>query len=546
MAERAPLYISADGWQDSFDKAADHMAMAGLAIGGASYSAGDIVLNSGVVSGLAAADANGEALSYNQSGAKLNGLNVDSGDITLTNNATVTGIPAPTDGGDAVNKTYADNIANNIKFKGHVACLKMVDDQLTTAPTLTSGDAGAAYVVAGTGGAWSGFAVGDIVEWDGSSWNLLTQNSGGEPVDGIRVIVDPTPTAGSSFAGHAEEVGEYDADTDTWSFSAPAAAETRSVQNIDGDSIYELLAYTWDAENSEWVLHNGAGQVNAGNGMTKTGNTLDVGGGDGIVTDASYVNIDLASNPGLQLSGTTPDKKLELLLKSADELAKDASGLYVVGLPSLFKVGGVATNASVDAAALNTLTGGGNADSEHVHAHSSMTGQTENDHHNRLHAIDSTSDHSVSGETPGHVLTITGTGDTFDWQEIPSVGKAEQVNNSWTAGAALTKGDPVYVSTAADDTVLEADASDDAEFLAIGVALTSVSSSDPVEVVSHGLAEGLITGLGFTRGQDVFLNSGGGLTASPPSGNVHVVRIGLAKNANDLYVDIHDYGKKPV
>ena len=545
MAERAPLFISADGWPDSFDKTADHMAMAGLTIGGATYQAGNIVLNNGVVAGLAAADANGEALSYNQSGAKLNGLNVDSGNLSLANNAKITGVPTPTDPGDAINKAYADNIANNVRFKGHVSCLKMVDNQLTTAPTLGTGDAGKAYVVAGTGGGWSGFAMGDIVEWDGSAWHLLTVQSGGEPPDGVRVIVDPSPAAGSSFEGHAEDVGEYDADTDTWSFTDPVAGETRAVQNISGDSIYEFLAYTWDAQNSEWVLHNGAGQANAGSGMTKDGNTLNVGGGEGIVTDASYVNIDLATNPGLALTGTTPDKKLELLLKSADELAKDASGLYVVGLPSLFKVGGVATNASVGATALNTLTGGGNADSEHVHAHSSMTGQTENDHHNRLHDIESVTDHSASGLTAGHAL-IADSATTFSFQAIPGVNEAKRVENAWTAGEALTKGDPVYVSTAADGNVLEADASADAEFLAIGVATTTMSATDPVDVLSHGLAEGLITGLGFTRGQEIYLASGGGLVNTVPSSAVHVVRIGIAKNANDLYVDIHDYGKKPV
>lgn len=544
MAERAPLFIHSDGWQDSLDKANDHIPMAGLAIGGATYQAGNIVLNSGTVAGLAAADANGEALSYNQSGAKLNGLNVDSGNLSFTNNAKITGLPAPSDGGDAVNKTYADNISNNIKFKGHVACLKMVDDQLATAPTLDSGDVGKAYVVAGTGGGWSTFAVGDIVEWTGSAWALLTAQSGGEPPDGIRVIVDPSPAAGSSFEGHGEDVGEYNATTDTWSFTDPVAAETRSVQNDDGDSIYEFLAYTWDNENSEWVLHNGAGQVNAGNGMTKTGNTLDVGAGDGIVTDASYVNIDLATNPGLQLSGTTPNKKLELLLKSANELAKDASGLYVVGVPDQFKVNGVATNSTVDAVALNTLTGAGNADTEHSHTHSATTGQTANDHHNQVHGLVS-SDHTVAGLTVGHVLTATAA-DAFAFQALAGVDEAKWVENQWTAGENVAKGDPLYVSTAADDTVLKGDAGDDAKFLPVGLALAAATSTNPVDVISHGLAEGLITGMGFTRGQEIFLDDGGGLANAVPAGSVHVVRVGIAKNANDLYIDIHDYGKKPV
>lgn len=546
MAERIPLFIHDSGYADSLDKTADHIPMAGLAIGGATYSAGDIVLNSGVVSGLAAADANGEALSYNQAGAKLNGLNVDSGDLTLSNSATITGLPAtPTGATEAVSKAYADNIANNIVFKGHVACRSMVDDSLVTAPTgLGVGDAGKAYVVAGTGGAWSTFAVGDIVEWDGSAWQLLTQNSGGEPPDGTRVIIVSASAAGS-FAGDEDKWAEYDATGNTWTATAPEAAETRSVQNPDGDSIYEFLAYTWDDENSEWVLHNGAGQVNAGIGMSKDGNTLNVGAGDGIAGAADLISIDLGTNPGLQLTGTSPDKKLALLLKSANELATDASGLYIVGVPSQFQIGGVATNATVDAAALNTLTGGGNADTEHVHAHSSMTGQTENDHHNRSHAVDSASDHSVSGETVGHVLTITGTGDTFGWQALAGVDEAKRVENAFTAGEAIAKGDPVYFSSTEDDTILKGAANNSTKFRVRGLALAAYADDDPAEMVSHGLAEGLITGMGFTRGQLIYLDATGGLTTTFPAAQNYVVIVGTAVNADDLYVDIEVIGRNP-
>jgi len=545
MAARAPLYIHASGWQDSFDTTNDHIPMSGLNIGGATYAAGNIVLNSGKVQGLTGGTANGEALAYNQTSAQLNGLTIDTNNLSLANNATITGLPAtPTGSTEATSKAYVDNIASNIKHKAHVSCLKMVDDSLVTAPTLGAGDAGNAYVVAGTGGAWSTFAIGDIVEWDGSAWALLTAQSGAEPPDDIKVIVTDTSAAGS-FATHEEEVGTYDAGLNSWSFSAAEAAEVRTIQNDDGDSIYEHLAYMWDAENDVWILFNGAGQVNAGLGLTKSGNTIDVGAGDGISVDASYVNIDLATNPGLALTGVTPNKELEVLLKSASELAKDASGIYIVGLPSLFQVGGVATNSTVDAAALNTLTGAGNADTEHSHAHSATTGQGEDDHHNRSHVITSSSDHTVSGETVGAVLTITGTGDTFDWQTVSGVDEAKYVENAWTAGEGITKADPVYISTAADNTVLLADASDDAEFLPVGLATTTVAITESVDVVSHGLVAGLITGLGFTRGQEIFLDNTSGLTNSPPTGAVHVVRVGVAKNATDLYIDIHDYGKKP-
>lgn len=108
------------------------------------------------------------------------------------------------------------------------AVLMMVDDSLVTSPTLTTADKGKAYVVAGVGGDWSGFAVGDIVEWDGSAWAVAVAHSANEPPDGTRVVVVAASAAGS-FAGDEEKVHFYTAATDTW-----AAADTPA----DGERIY--------------------------------------------------------------------------------------------------------------------------------------------------------------------------------------------------------------------------------------------------------------------------------------------------------------------
>lgn len=56
------------------------------------------------------------------------------------------------------------------------------DKDLTTAPILGAGDAGARYIVGGLGGAWSGFALGDVATWDGAAWSAVT------PVIGWLVI----------------------------------------------------------------------------------------------------------------------------------------------------------------------------------------------------------------------------------------------------------------------------------------------------------------------------------------------------------------------
>jgi len=86
--------------------------------------------------------------------------------------------------------------------------LKAMDNDRVTAPTLTAGNAGQAYVVAGVGGAWSTFAIGDIVEWSGTAWVKIVTQVEAEVPNGTRVVVTGGTAAGS-FTGHEEKVLQY-------------------------------------------------------------------------------------------------------------------------------------------------------------------------------------------------------------------------------------------------------------------------------------------------------------------------------------------------
>jgi hypothetical protein len=139
--------------------------------------------------------------------------------------------------------------------------LRIVDDTLITAPALTATDRGKAYMVAGLGGAWSGFAVGDIVEWDGSAWAIVLANVAGEPPDGTRAVVVEASAAGS-FAGGEEEVWTYATAGSTWSSTDVPAAGNRILIDggIAGVSVYDGKYYNYDGTN--W-LFNAADQLSA-------------------------------------------------------------------------------------------------------------------------------------------------------------------------------------------------------------------------------------------------------------------------------------------
>jgi hypothetical protein len=83
------------------------------------------------------------------------------------------------------------------------------------------------------------------------------------------------------------------------------------------------------------------------------------------------------------------------------------------------------------------------------------------------------------------------------WMSIGETDDSNAAIATFTAGAAITKGDPIYLS--ADDTVSPAAAAQDC----IGVAVKSVASGDPCPVLIRGRVK-VKVGDAVTRGKAVY------------------------------------------
>ena len=432
-----------------------------------------------------------------------------SGDIAMGSNE-VTGLPAtPSSGDAAASKAYVDNQITGLVWKPPCLTLRMVDDAAGGPPTLGSGDAGDAYVVDSATGAWSGFAIGDIVGWDGSAWNLILAGSGGNPADGARVVVDASPGSGGSFNGHGLDIAEYVSGTG-WTFEDPSDGWAVLI-NGEND-YYENTAWVYDSGTPEWVQFSGAGQIVAGVGLLKTGNTLDVRLGNGITQNPTdYVGIDLSTNSGLELVGTSPDEELQVKVDGAhgiiigtsgleleiddtpDTLDVDGDGLKVVGLPSLFKINDVAVGSTVTAPNLDDLTDGSNADSLHTH-------------------------------------------------NIVAVEEAQRVEHTHLNNTAVTTGRAVRWS-GTNNEVTHADNSSKSTAQTIGVARSGGAANPGTsEVVKHGVCAGVLSSA--TVNTAYFLGTAGVLVVAgsvPKPG--YVVQMGFAVNADDLDVQIQNFGR---
>jgi hypothetical protein len=245
----------------------------------------------------------------------------------------------------------------------------------------------------------------------------------------------------------------------------------------------------------------GTGGIVAGAGISKTGSQIDVeldtaagaqttgsgGGTSGLEFDISGAAGKLRAkvDPAGGIQRLSAGLALELD-NTPSTLSVGAAGLKVVGLPSLFLINGSAVSANVTAANLDTLTAGADSAGDALHFHSN------------------------------HVQI-------------------------WTTSANVDLGDGVYIS--GNNTVAPGEPSVDAQARAIGVARETVTSPNPVEIVVSGVVAGALSGA--TANVPYYLGAGGApVLYGTLGGNARIIRLGFAKNATDLEVRIHDYGKK--
>lgn len=139
-----------------------------------------------------------------------------------------------------------------------------------------------------------------------------------------------------------------------------ASAFGTGVTPADGWALFNQTNESgWVYSGAAWVQFSGAGQIDAGIGLAKSGNVISVNLGAGIAQlPSDEVGLDLYTTTNalrLTTDGTTasidPASKLTLVLAAAGGLTQDATGLYI-------PAGGV-TNAMLANSSLTVSSGAG-------------------------------------------------------------------------------------------------------------------------------------------------------------------------------------------
>lgn len=241
------------------------------------------------------------------------------GNLVIATGANITLTDAPTTATDAANKGYVDATVAGLTWKNSVIVMSDANITLSAEQTIdgVSVVAGDRVLVSGQTNA----AENGIYVVDSGAWTRSTDFDETSPINEV------------NSAAVFVEAGTTYADTG-WT-------QVNDVNTIDTDDI----AFT---------QFNGAAGTEAGSGLSKTGNTLDVNMGAGIgVLPTDEVGVDLRADGGLQLttdgSADSTDTAAQLQIRLSDSsLTMDASGIQLSDALQTEIAAATATNGTQD------------------------------------------------------------------------------------------------------------------------------------------------------------------------------------------------------
>ena len=187
----------------------------------------------------------------------------------------------PSNANDAASKSYVDSTASGLDVKNSVRA-----------------------ATTGNGTLASAYANGQTIDGVALATNdrILIKDQTDASENGIYTV---------NASGAPTRATDFDSDAEVTS-GAFAFVEEGTVNADNGFVLSTNGAITVGTTNLAFTQFSGGGAITAGSGMTKTGNTLNVIGGDGIAAAADELAIDLAASTALNFSGGKLDVTIDL------------------------------------------------------------------------------------------------------------------------------------------------------------------------------------------------------------------------------------------
>ena len=224
--------------------------------------------------------------------SRLDQMAAPTADVAM-NNRKITGLATPTNAGDAANKEYVDAAAQGIHT--HTACRVATTGVLPNSPTYANGTSGVGATLTATSNA--ALVVDGVTV--AVNDRILVKDQASALQNGVYVVTATGSGAAAYVLTRATDMNEGTEFPGSFEFvtEGTANADNGYVCTTNGPVTVGTTAI-------DWTQFSGAGQISAGNGLTKTGNTIDVVGTVNRIT-VNANDIDIASTYVGQTSITT-------------------------------------------------------------------------------------------------------------------------------------------------------------------------------------------------------------------------------------------------
>ena len=472
-------------------------------------------------------------------------------------------------------KTYVDNLSLGLNWQNPVEIINVISNASSPIGSPANLDV---YIIdtGGTTGAWSGFSVGDMVQYQTNTWVFIKAMAVG---DRFGVSFKSSTSGSGDMTGkdnYLAQITGGSAGSFTYTFTAPVNSYAVYVQNQN--AYYHNVSFVYSSSLSEWVQTSASVDYSFASGLQTAGTVVSLGALTSDWSQTGTYNINTAGDINLNGGDLNTSASSATIFNAnattlsiggaATAINFGASGAVVAGAGALTLNSGATAALTIDSGTTGVLNLGTGNNAKTINLGTGTAGNTINIGTNNTVAdtiaigsaldafsltstgLNISSGGALTGVSTLNTISVSATGLTFAGTgSLQSTGSNALTIDSGTTGA-LNLGTGNNAKTinlgtgTAGNTINIGTNNTTADTIAIGSALDALSlTSTGLNVSTGGALTGVssIDTIAFNATTQTFagagtVNSTGANAITLDSGTTGAVNVGTGSNAKTVTV----------